>query len=200
VAAAFELRIVRHGWLYDGDAAEDLCSHDELSVIVDGVELAPAGAELSASMAGLALLRSLGDADVPETERWRGGYDFMVPHGCGYPIVLGCGNVGIDWSVEHADGVTTIRDVQLQGLGRGTLAARLGVQVPTSQYLGEVVDFARAAREFYFLEPKRLPEDAFERDSHRAFWSEYERRLAFAEQSDRAMPDGRGGRADADPS
>lgn len=139
-------------------------------------------------MAGFNLLRSLPEArSLRSLDRWHGATDLLLPHGCGYPISLGCPNFGIDWAVEHRDGRTTIRDAHLVDAVVGRPLPRYSIEISTEDYRTEVVEFASAARAFYFSsERKTVPAD--DRDMHRSFWHEYDARLELANQIGRPIP------------
>lgn len=106
-------------------------------------------------------------------------YGFLLCHGCGYPLSFGCTNFGTNWWVRQ-DGDDVILSVPLLVDEQRVQRFETETRIPVADYARQVISFAREARRFYFQTGPRDPED-WELDLHRAFWVEYDERLARAE-------------------
>ena len=173
MTASFELQITRQHWLGEpDDQSHDACSHGGIRAVISGTVVTSDETEYGVSQSALALLRTL-ERDHSPGDRVNDGY--LLCHGCGYPIVFGCGNFGTDWVVHHEgeevvlsqprhiDSVTS-KDFDIQ------------VRVRKADYRRQVVSFAQAARAFYLSVGPRSVQD-WEQHMHDQFWAEFDERL-----------------------
>jgi hypothetical protein len=168
MTAPFEIAITAQHWLRPDDA----CSHGAIRATIGGTVVSDATSdEYGIVQSALQLLRTLERDHLP-------GGDYLLTHGCGYPVSLGCSNLDTDWGVRH-DGDEVVLEQAMhyaQGEQRLDAAARL----PAMEYRRAVAAFARTARDFYFAEGPRTAE-AWEQDLHDEFWAEFDQRLQRAE-------------------
>src|SRR4051812_22498193 len=125
--ADFKLEIRKQGWLADfleGGASapvripsdwtvhfvDDGCSHGSIYCEIGGVQVSASQPEYGISQSALALLRSI-DADSVAFEGAPLGGEFVLCHGCGYPLGLGCTNFGTNWVVRHEGDHVVLSDV-----------------------------------------------------------------------------------------
>lgn len=165
----FEITLTAQHWL----GPDDACSHGAVRAVIGGRVVSDAGSnEYGIAQSALQLLRTL-DADHEL------GGDYLLTHGCGYPVLLGCSNFGTDWTVRHHGGDVVLGPAIHYGDGEHTFDAF--ARVPMADYRLAVVAFATQARDFYIGDGPRTPEP-WEQDLHEQLWAEFEQRLQRAQQ------------------
>lgn len=152
------------------DDPEDLCLHGHVTLRVGETTLEEDG---TVSATALCLLRTLTEDKIMS------GCDIQMVPCCGHFMIanpdlsqvtiIGCDN-GLDWSTEHeGDGV------------RITLPTGKSQWVDLASYRQQVLHFAEKVEGYYrSCQPKKIPEDEFERNGYLAFWNEWRRRYAEA--------------------
>jgi hypothetical protein len=172
----FELTISAQHWLGPGDP----CSHGRIRAVIAGTVVTDMdNDDYGINQSALLLLRTL------DEDHQLGG-DYLLCHGCGYPVHFGCPDFGTDWAVRHhGDTVVLLQPTHYAALhvGRRDRLSEteydVRALVPAADYRREIVAFARQARDFYFAEgPRQLAE--WEREFHDAFWAEFAQRLERA--------------------
>lgn len=87
--------------------------------------------------------------------------------------IIGCDN-GLDWSTEHEDDGVRI-----------TLPTGESQWVDLPSYRQQVLHFAEKVEGYYrSCQPKKIPEDEFDRNGYLAFWNEWRRRYTKASLQD----------------
>lgn len=150
------------------DDPEDRCLHGRVTVQVGETKVEDTG---TVSATALYLLKTL-----TEDKYMEAGTIQMVPC-CGFFCapnqelteveIIGC-DTGLDWSTVHeGDGV------------RITLATGESEWIDLESYRQQVISFADKVKGYYQrCQPKKLPDNSFERDGYLAFWKEWDRRYA----------------------
>ena len=198
----FHIEIVTQGWLgpngVDAEDAEaatyDLCSHGDIRLVIGGRTIASGeDGEYGISEAALGLLRTITSnresSPLKRPESWPGHgtaeeaqeFERLISHGCGLILMMSC-PIGIDWTVEHADGRVRISEVfRCDDVGATDVQEYpdLAVEVPLQEYRDEIVAFARRAKEPFEGIEKSISDD-FDREMYVEFWEEYDRLLAHA--------------------
>ncbi len=165
----FEINLLDWWWINKTeDDPDDLCLH---GVAVARIGDARLSDECGVSASALNLLKSL------QSDHIAGQGNQMMPC-CGHfwmpneakdtVEILGC-PYGTDWTVRHEGGqVRIITEADTQAV----------LDMPA--YKAAVFRYADQVRAVHArCAPKRLPEDAFIRDGHLAFWREWERLRAL---------------------
>jgi hypothetical protein len=184
--SAFEIEIVRQGWLGTNDrgltddpSRVDLCSHGSFRLtIADRVIAAGSDEyEYGISESALALLRTLESdhsSDHPVAER-------LIFHGCGLILMMGC-PIGIDWSVSHRGGQVLIDDVvryDTTDEAKPTRFPGLATRLSESEYCRQIVRFAGHAKELFEGITKEFSDD-YDQQQYEEFWKEFDARLERA--------------------
>jgi hypothetical protein len=144
---AFRIELFDQGWFVPSEPEGDLCAHGHLRLIIGGVEVVGRDESYGISESALAMLRTLSSdhsANAPVADR-------MIFHGCGNLLMMGC-PIGANFAVRHCAGLVRIDDVVRYDTTNEDQAIRfpaLAVELPEAQYRGQVVGFARRARELF---------------------------------------------------
>lgn len=181
--SAFEIDIVKQGWIDPdlSDAPFDLCSHGDIRLEIGG-QVTVSGEEeqwYTISTSALALLRTLEADHSPE--RPVTDDENLILH-CGMLMMLSC-PVGIEWSVTHLDDHVRLHHVVRRDSISETDDVRfpgLAVDLPLGEYRQKIAAFAAKAKE-PFLTGAQKTGDSYDQELYRAFWQEYNERLARAE-------------------
>lgn len=171
---AFALDIVDQYWLAGCQPEADLCSHGRVRLAIGGTLVEAGTNDFGIGETALALLRTLESGhQVAATPA-----DPLIVHGCGTILMMNCG-IGIDWTVRHDADVVCIDEVRHYRAPGGGQAQQTDAccRVPRAHYLSEVLAFALAARRFFEESPKVTHDDA-DLAQFRAFWREFDERLA----------------------
>ena len=182
----FEIGITRQGWIDpdESDMPVDLCSHGDIRLEIGGQVIVSGQEEqrYTISTSALALLRTLEANHSPE--RPVTDNENLILH-CGQVMMLSC-PIAIDWSVTHLDDHVRLDDVVRRDSTSEAEAIRfhgLTVDVPQDEYRQKIAAFATQAKEPFLTGSKKTPDDEYWAELNRAFWQEYDQRLARAEAS-----------------
>lgn len=175
----FKIEILSQAWRWEGEEAArvDIHSHGKLRVTIGGVVVA--NEESSVNEAALALLRTLErdhSPDAPVAE-YLPGKPRLFFDGCGM-FPMGCCPIGMDWKVEHLSGFVRVSNVRRWDTTKEAPTAvfpDLLVDIPERLYRRVVVDFAKAAKQF-FVGVSKVLDDPY-RTYYEQFWQEYDRLL-----------------------
>ncbi|PAE15869.1 hypothetical protein CHH91_11775 [Virgibacillus sp. 7505] len=168
----FNMRIETQYWLSNEE--EDLCSHGELYLEVDGTVITQAGRgeEWGISESALALLRTL-DADYishPECE------EGLILHGCGTMLMSGC-PISIHWSVQHKGDEVFLSDFvkfTSTSLTEGKVVYQnVSVSVKKTLYKQKILQFAKQAKVLFESSQEKKIDEEFDLEMYEDFWKEY---------------------------
>ena len=160
------------------DDPEDLCLHGHVTVQIGKTVMEYNG---TVSATALYLLKTLTEDKVMSES------DIQMVPCCGHFLIAnqdlsevtisGC-DYGLDWSTEHeGDGV------------RITPTSGQSQWVDLPSYRQQVLQFAEKVEGYYCsCQPKKIPEDEFERNGYLAFWNEWHRRYHEATLQDALVP------------
>ena len=152
------------------DDPEDLCLHGHVTVQI-GKKLMEYDGTISAT--ALYLLKTLSEDKVMSES------DIQMVPCCGHfmianqdlseVVISGCDN-GLDWTTKHeGDGVRII------------LPTGESQWICLRSYRQQVLQFAEKVECYYCsCQPKKIPENEFERNGYLAFWNEWHRRYTEA--------------------
>lgn len=156
------------------DDTEDLCLHGHVTVKIGKTVMEYDG---TVSATALYLLKTLTNDKIMSE------YDIQMVPCCGHFLIAnqdlsevtisGCDD-GLDWSTEHeGDGV------------RITLPSGESQWVDFYSYRYQVLRFTEKVEGYYrSCQPKKIPEDEFERNGYLAFWNEWRQRYVEATLQD----------------
>ncbi|PAD34906.1 hypothetical protein CHH48_13270 [Terribacillus saccharophilus] len=159
-------------WLSNEE--EDLCSHGQIHLEVDGTIITQAGKgeEWGISESALALLRTL-DVDYISNPECKEG---LILHGCGIMLMSGC-PISIHWSVQHKSDEVFLSDFvkfTSTSLAEGKIVyPDVSVSVKKIQYEQQILQFAKQAKAFYEISKTKKIEDDFDQEMYTEFWQEY---------------------------
>ena len=150
------------------DDPQDLCSHGEVTIVLDDVRISDA---CCTSAAALRMMRSVTE-DHEMEDKWKG--EQMLPC-CGHEMypsadeqtvtLLSC-PYGSDFGVCHHENTVVI-----------TTEAGQEFEFSIAEYAGEILKFVESVENFYKnASPKVMPSYQHEADGYRAFWNEWKRR------------------------
>ena len=157
-------------WLYTEEQGADLCAHAGVKVSRGDrifVDTGPAGHAVS--MGALHLLRTL-ERDFSNEGEWKRqlipccGHALVLDEKSGEVVNIGCSN-GVGWHVRHQPDSFALQ------FENGD-----AIEVNGGEWRGAVASFSKQVRAFYFSEPRRAPEDAYDLAAFRAFVSEWDQR------------------------
>lgn len=157
---------------------EDLCSHGEIHLEVDGTIITQAGRgeEWGISESALALLRTL-DADYisyPECE------EGLILHGCGTMLMSGC-PISIHWSVQHKGDEVFLSDfVKFTSTSLtedNIVYPDVSVSVNKAVYKQKILQFARQAKALFENSKIKKIDDEYDQEMFKDFWKEYNQLL-----------------------
>jgi hypothetical protein len=167
------------------DGSQDQCSHGSIFCEIAGVVVTTDEPDYGIIQSALSLLRSL-ERDHPPDD----GTDdlpiagFLLCHGCGYPLGLGCTNFGTDWKVRHEGNDVVLSEPFLMSASQ--TGNDIEARVPLAEYRRQIVSFAHEARRFYFANgPRHLDEGWLAINSR--FWADFDERLKRAETADQSQ-------------
>lgn len=168
----FELRILRQHWIQDDgrDNENDLCSHGEVYLRIGDEELSNHDSgSWTLSTTGLYLMRSINNNYEV------GSYGSQLLPCCGHcfiadpekesVILIGCPR-GIDWRIIQ---------IKNEAVKHISASGAEGI-ISKTNYQRLVLKFVNEVEEFYQKnQPKKMPEDEFDRMGYEAFWNEWNR-------------------------
>jgi hypothetical protein len=172
----FENKIENQHWL--GTAHEDLCSHGELYLNVNGTVITKAGVdeEWGISESALALLRTLDEDYIADPINGEG----LILHGCGVLLMVSC-PITIHWTVNHMGDKVELSDfvkVESTNPETGSVYYRdLQVTLSRTEFVSKIISFAQQAKRFFDESEEKVILDDFDKTMYDDFWSEYNRRL-----------------------
>lgn len=157
-------------WIQNTDDPDDLCAHGNVLVKIDDEVIIDKeqGLEVTVSATALYLMRTLEEDYTP------GDFGSQLLPCCGHFIIAdevndfvticGCPS-GIDWIILH------INEHQIKHI----FESGHEVVIEKEQYIKQVLNFADAVADFYKIsQPKRIPEDDFDRKGYLTFWKEWQ--------------------------
>lgn len=164
----FALSIESQFWL--GEEEQDLCSHGEIRLVVNGKVITEAGheEEWGISESALALLRSLEGEEAGDSEK--------ILHGCGTMLMLGC-PISIHWNTElQGDTVrlSNFHKVETTTPETGTMEfPGLTAIISFDDYRRHVIQFAQEVKAFFGRsKPKKVEAD--DKEMYDEFWQEFD--------------------------
>jgi len=172
------IKIENQRWLCNDNGEEDLCSHGEIYLNVNGTIITQSGMdeEWGISESALALLRTL-DKDYfcdPDNE------EGLILHGCGLILMMGC-PISIHWTVKHIDDQVILTDfVKVATVNPETGSVHypeLEIKLSRNEYKNQVVSFALHAKKFFDNSKEKRTSDAFDKEMYEEFWNEYNQLL-----------------------
>lgn len=172
----FKFKIETQYWLTNEE--EDLCSHGEIHLEVDGAVITQAGRgeEWGISESALALLRTL-DADYISNPDCEEG---LILHGCGAILMSGC-PISIHWSVQHNGDEVFLSDFvkfTSTDLTEGKIEyPDIRVSVKKTVYEQEILQFAKQAKALFESSKAKEIEDEYDPNMYTDFLKEYDHLL-----------------------
>ncbi|WP_078410758.1 hypothetical protein [Priestia abyssalis] len=177
----FEIKILKQDWL--GSPEEDLCSHGEIYLNVNGVIITQSGIDedWGISESALALLRTLdGDYICDPDNDWG-----LILHGCGTILMMGC-PISIHWTVKHLGDQVRLSDfVKVATTDHQTGSIYypgLKVTISTKEYKELIVSFAIQAKKLFKDSKEKQIDDDFDEEMYESFWDEYNELLELYSQ------------------
>ncbi|WP_442599754.1 hypothetical protein [Neobacillus sp. D3-1R] len=168
----FMIRIENQRFLENHD--EDLCSHGEIYLSVNGTILTKAGIdeEWGISESALALLRTLFTDHQSDIEFGEG----LIVHGCGAILMVNC-PISIHWTVKHLKNRVILSNfikVTTTNSETGSIYyPELKVDISWQEYKDQLVSFALEAKDFFQdITTKRFA-DEYDKEMYEEFWNEY---------------------------
>jgi hypothetical protein len=173
----FEIKIENQRWLFNDDK-EDLCSHGEIHLNVNGNIITQSGIdeEWGISESALSLLKTIDKDYVCDPDNEEG----LILHGCGAILMIGC-PIGIHWTVKHIDDQVILSDfvkITTTNPESGSIYyPGLKVKLSKDEYKNQVVQFAIQAKNLFNTSKEKRISDDFDREMYEDFWNEYNRLL-----------------------
>ncbi|GAB2554924.1 hypothetical protein [Gracilibacillus alcaliphilus] len=174
----FVIKIENQRWL-DHNNEEDLCSHGEIYLNVNGNIITQFGIneEWGISESALALLRTM-DQDYRCDPNMEEG---LILHGCGTVLMTGC-PISIHWSVKHMNDQILLSDfVKITTTDPATgnvYYPDLHVTLHKNEYKDQVVLFASQVKNFFATSKQKRISGDLDKEMYQSFWEEYNLLLA----------------------
>lgn len=166
----FIINIENQKWLFNEQ--EDLCSHGEIYLNVDGTIITQTGMdeEWGISESALALLRTLDKEYICDIENEEG----LILHGCGTMLMLGC-PILIHWTINHIGENVVLKDfVKVISTDQKAIYYEgLHIEVNENEYRKQIVSFALQAKELFNKSSEKIILDEFDQSMYTDFWTEY---------------------------
>lgn len=169
----FVIKIEKQEWLY-GNEEEDLCSHGEIYINVNGNIITQSGKNENwgISESALSLLRTL-DKDYVRNPTSEEG---LILHGCGAILMMGC-PISIYWTVTHSGEQVVLSDftkVKTTNPKSGSVYyPNLQISLDQKEYKNQIVQFAVQAKNFFDVSKEKRITDDYDREMYKEFWNEY---------------------------
>lgn len=170
----FEIKILTQHWIDEKFKDEDLCSHGEIYLNVNGVIITQSGLdeEWGISESALALLRTLDKDYICEPVSEEG----LIFHGCGAILMMGC-PISIHWNVKHCSDEVILSDF----VKFTTTNPRIGnikykglkVKLSKKEYIDPIASFALEAKKLFDNSREKIINDDFDKEMYTEFWNEY---------------------------
>ncbi|PFK65076.1 hypothetical protein COJ21_24875 [Priestia megaterium] len=168
------MKILKQHWIDEQFKDEDLCSHGEIYLSVNGLIITQPrfNEEWGISESALALLRTLDKDYICDPDSEEG----LVFHGCGAILMMGC-PISIHWSVKHCGDEVLLSDfVKFTTTNPqvGNMEYKeIKVKLSKEEYRDEIISFALQAKELFDNSSEKIISDDFDKDMYREFWNEY---------------------------
>jgi hypothetical protein len=168
----FNIYISKQYWLCS--QVEDLCSHGEIYLNVNGTLITQPGVEeeWGISESALALLRTLNKDYLCNPDHEEG----LILHGCGAMLMMGC-PISIHWTVHHRGDQVLLSDfVKITTTNPDTGSIYypgLQVKISSKEYKDLVVSFALQAKKLFEESQDKQIVDDFDKEMYEGFWDEF---------------------------
>lgn len=173
----FVINIENQQWLYENEE-EDLCSHGEIHLSVNGTIITQSGIEeeWGISESALALLRTIDNDYVCHPADEEG----LILHGCGAILMMGF-PISIHWTLEHIGNRVLLSDfVKVTTTDPETGSVYypgLQAALDKNEYKKQIVHFAVQVKNFFDVSIEKRITDEYDGEIYKEFWDEYTRLL-----------------------
>jgi hypothetical protein len=173
------IKIENQRWLCH--EKEDLCSHGEIYLNINGSIITQSGIaeEWGISESALALLRTLDEDYICDPDN----KDGLIHHGCGAILMMGC-PISIHWTVKHIDEQVILSDfvkVATTNPKTGSVYyTGLELKLSKKEYKNQILSFAIQAKNLFNNSKEKRITDDFDKEMYEDFWNEYNQLLKTA--------------------
>lgn len=182
----FNIKIKSQHWLDQKYANQDLCSHGNIELNIDGTIITSPDIdeEWGISESALALLRTVRydhPSKVPSKKEDIPSVDCLIYHGCGAILMLGC-PISINWDVKHNGNKVTLNNFIKCPTTNDSDVIKypdIDITLDINEYASEIVNFAKKAMGLF--DEKKDIDDEYDKLLYTEFWREYNELLNFAE-------------------
>lgn len=177
-ADTFLIRIENQDWISKECRYQDLCSHGEIYLNVNGTIITQSGMDeqWGISESALALLRTI-DQDYISVPKYEEG---LILHGCGTILMTNC-PISIRWWVRHVGDHVVLSDflkVETTDPSTGSVYyPDLEVQINKNEYKAQIRAFAQEAKMFFDTFGEKQISDDYDKQMYEEFWDEYNQLL-----------------------
>ncbi|MFB7141268.1 hypothetical protein ACFCYN_16585 [Gottfriedia sp. NPDC056225] len=178
----FEIKVSKQNWVCSQE--EDLCSHGEIYLNVNGTIITQPGLEeeWGISESALALLRTLNKDYICDPNNEEG----LILHGCGTILMNSC-PISIHWTVQHlGDQVLLsnfVKVITTNPLTGSIYYRGLQVTISSKEYKELIVSFAIQAKKLFEDSQEKRIDDDFDKEMYKRFWDEFNELLKVHSKS-----------------
>lgn len=168
----FIIKIENQSWLENEE--EDLCSHGQIYLSVNGTIITQAGMEeeWGISESALALLRTLDKDYISDVDNKEG----LILHGCGTMLMIGC-PISIHWTVKHIGDQVVLSDfvkVMTTDPKSGSVYyPGLEIKLSRIEYSKQIIQFAEEVKAFFHTSKEKRFCDEYDEEMYEEFWKEF---------------------------
>ncbi len=179
----FHIEIYNIRWINEGNNEQDYCSHADIKLLIDNIEIDDPSDDTDPwciSTASLHLLRSTHE-NVLYTDEEHHADQHMIPH-CGHAIVgdnppifaYGTCPIGINWSVQHNNDSIRLFDVKASWSISGEICRfPIDIQLAWDEYAAPICNLALAVKRFHDSAAPKVFNNEEDKQGVSSFWQEY---------------------------